>query len=133
MRRVVITGMGAQTPVANGARATWDALVAGHSGIERITLFDPSPYTHQLAGEVKNFDNSSIDAKEVRHMDRYVQFAVVATQEALADAAGIDRTYVSALERRKYSLSIDRLDQLAATLGVEPHILLMSETPQSAG
>jgi DNA-binding XRE family transcriptional regulator len=55
------------------------------------------------------------------------------SQEALADAAGIDRTYVSALERRKYSLSIDRLDQLAATLGVEPHILLMSEAPQSAG
>ncbi len=53
------------------------------------------------------------------------------SQEALADAAGIDRTYVSALERRKYSLSIDRLDQLAATLGVEPHILLMSEAPQS--
>jgi transcriptional regulator with XRE-family HTH domain len=55
------------------------------------------------------------------------------SQEALADAAGIDRTYVSALERRKYSLSIDRLDLLAATLGVEPHILLMSEAPQSAG
>jgi DNA-binding XRE family transcriptional regulator len=55
------------------------------------------------------------------------------SQEALADAAGIDRTYVSALERRKYSLSIDRLDQLAATLGVEPHILLMSEVAQPPG
>jgi len=55
------------------------------------------------------------------------------SQEALADAAGIDRTYVSALERRKYSLSIDRLDQLATTLGVEPYILLMSEVPHSAG
>jgi len=51
------------------------------------------------------------------------------SQEALADAAGIDRTYVSALERRKYSLSIDRLDQLALSLGVEPHALLMSELP----
>ncbi|TPG20981.1 XRE family transcriptional regulator [Sphingomonas koreensis] len=51
------------------------------------------------------------------------------SQEALADAAGIDRTYVSALERRKYSLSIDRLDQLALSLGVAPHILLMSELP----
>lgn len=55
------------------------------------------------------------------------------SQEALADAARIDRTYVSALERLKYSLSIDRLDQLAAALGVEPYILLMSETPSSAG
>jgi transcriptional regulator with XRE-family HTH domain len=55
------------------------------------------------------------------------------SQEALADAAGIDRTYVSALERRKYSLSIDRLDQLAATLGVEPYMLLMFDATQSAG
>ena len=86
MRRVVITGLGALTPVANGARASWDGLVAGRSGIERITLFDPSPYSQQLAGEVKNFDNSSIDAKEVRHMDRYTQLALVATQEALADS-----------------------------------------------
>jgi len=53
------------------------------------------------------------------------------SQEALADAAGIDRTYVSALERRKYSISIDRLDQLAASLEVEPHILLMEELPAS--
>lgn len=51
------------------------------------------------------------------------------SQEALADAAGIDRTYVSALERLKYSLSIDRLDKLAATLDVEPHVLLMSDPP----
>jgi len=49
------------------------------------------------------------------------------SQEALADSAGIDRTYVSALERQKYSLSIDRLDQLAASLGVEPYVLLKSE------
>ena len=54
------------------------------------------------------------------------------SQEALADAAGIDRTYVSALERRKYSISIDRLDQLAASLEVEPHILLMEELPASS-
>jgi transcriptional regulator with XRE-family HTH domain len=51
------------------------------------------------------------------------------SQEALADAAGIDRTYVSALERQKYSISIDRLDQLALQLGVEPHVLLMADTP----
>jgi transcriptional regulator with XRE-family HTH domain len=53
------------------------------------------------------------------------------SQEALADAAGIDRTYVSALERRKYSLSIDRLDQIASSLGVEPHVLLMPAPPTS--
>jgi len=53
------------------------------------------------------------------------------SQEALADAAGIDRTYVSALERQKYSLSIDRLDQIASSLGVEPHVLLMPALPVS--
>lgn len=51
------------------------------------------------------------------------------SQEALGHAANIDRTYVSALERQKYSLSIDRLDRLAHTLGVEPYVLLMPELP----
>ncbi len=51
------------------------------------------------------------------------------SQEALAHIAGIDRTYVSALERQKYSISIDRLDQLAKPLGVEPHVLLMKTLP----
>lgn len=51
------------------------------------------------------------------------------SQEALADAAGIDRTYVSALERRKYSISIDRLDQIAGPLGVEAYMLLMERMP----
>jgi DNA-binding XRE family transcriptional regulator len=55
------------------------------------------------------------------------------SQEALAHDAGIDRTYVSALERRKYSLSIDRLDQIAKSLGVEPHILIMPEGAQRKG
>ena len=86
MRRVVITGMGALSPVANGARATWDGLLAGRSGIERSTLFDPSPYPQQLAGEIKGFDPSSIDPKELRHMDRYVQLALVAAREALDDS-----------------------------------------------
>ncbi len=55
------------------------------------------------------------------------------SQEALAHIAGIDRTYVSALERRKYSISIDRLDQLAKPLGVEPHVLLMKDMPKDMG
>lgn len=55
------------------------------------------------------------------------------SQEALGDAAGIDRTYVSALERRKYSISIDRLDQLAKSLGVKPYVLLMETMPDTKG
>jgi 3-oxoacyl-[acyl-carrier-protein] synthase II len=86
MRRVVITGMGAVTPVGNSRGETWEAFKAGRSGVARITLFDPSPYDIQIAGEVKNFDNSSINPKEARHMDRNVQFAMVAGQEALRES-----------------------------------------------
>jgi 3-oxoacyl-[acyl-carrier-protein] synthase II len=86
MRRVVVTGMGALTPVGNSLEETWTAFKEGKPGVARITLFDPSPYEIQIGGEVKNFDNSSINPKELRHMDRSVQFAVVAAQEALRDA-----------------------------------------------
>ncbi|HEX6607764.1 MAG TPA: beta-ketoacyl-ACP synthase II [Chloroflexia bacterium] len=86
MRRVVVTGMGALTPVGNNLEETWTAFKEGKPGVARITLFDPSPYEIQIGGEVKNFDNSSINPKELRHMDRSVQFAVVAAQEALRDA-----------------------------------------------
>ncbi|MGI8586830.1 MAG: beta-ketoacyl-ACP synthase II [Chloroflexia bacterium] len=86
MRRVVITGMGAVTPVGNTIPETWEALKAGRSGVARITLFDPSPFEVQIAGEVKGFDNSGIHPKELRHMDRNTQFAIVAGQEALRDA-----------------------------------------------
>ncbi|HEX9987082.1 MAG TPA: beta-ketoacyl-ACP synthase II [Chloroflexia bacterium] len=86
-RRVVITGVGAVTPVGNTARETWDNLVAGVSGVGRITLFDPNDYGIQIAGEVKEFNpGDDIDPKEVRHMDRSVQFAIVATKQALRDA-----------------------------------------------
>ncbi|MDQ6694531.1 MAG: beta-ketoacyl-ACP synthase II [Chloroflexota bacterium] len=86
-RRVVITGLGAVTPVGNSAAGTWRNLVEGVSGIGPITLFDPAEYAVKIAGEVKGFSSEGIiDPKEVRHMDRSVQFAVVAAQEALRDA-----------------------------------------------
>ncbi len=88
-RRVVVTGLGALTPVGNTAQETWRNLLAGVSGIGRITLFDPSEYAIQIAGEVKNFapTEDELDPKEARHMDRSVQFAVVAAKQALHDAA----------------------------------------------
>lgn len=86
-RRVVITGVGAVTPVGNDVPSTWEALVAGRSGIAEITLFDASPYNVRIAGEVKNFTPTAfIPPSEARRMDRCVQFAVVATGEALRDA-----------------------------------------------
>ncbi|HEX8600457.1 MAG TPA: beta-ketoacyl-ACP synthase II [Chloroflexia bacterium] len=87
-RRVVVTGLGAVTPVGNTAEETWRNMLAGKSGIGQITLFDTTDYAIKIAGQVKDFDpGEEIDAKEVRHMDRSVQFAVVASKQALRDAA----------------------------------------------
>ncbi|WP_093791854.1 beta-ketoacyl-ACP synthase II [Sporomusa acidovorans] len=89
-RRVVITGMGAITPVGIGTNTVWQSLIAGKSGIDRITHFDPSEYSTQIAGEVKDFDPTQyIDKKEAKRMDRCTQFAVSAAKMAFEDA-GID-------------------------------------------
>lgn len=90
LKRVVITGVGALTPVGNSAPETWEALVNGKSGIAPITAFDASNFKTQFAGEVKNFDPSNvIDRKEARKMDRYSQFSVCVADEALKDS-GLD-------------------------------------------
>jgi 3-oxoacyl-[acyl-carrier-protein] synthase II len=87
-RRVVITGLGAVAPVGNTVPEIWENLLAGKSGLGRITLFDASEYSIQVAGEVKDFvpTEEDIDPKEARHMDRSVQFAIVASKQALRDA-----------------------------------------------
>ncbi|MFN2484835.1 MAG: beta-ketoacyl-ACP synthase II [Candidatus Limnocylindria bacterium] len=86
-RRVVVTGIGALTPLGNDVATTWDGLVAGRSGIDRIAAFDPSRLTSQVAGEVKGFDPLTVmDRKEVRRNDRYVHLVWAATLEALRDA-----------------------------------------------
>ncbi|MDE3092000.1 MAG: beta-ketoacyl-[acyl-carrier-protein] synthase II, partial [Chloroflexota bacterium] len=85
--RVVVTGVGALTPVGNDVTTTWENLKAGQSGIARITLFDASALTTQIAGEVKGFDpKQHFDVKDARRLERFVQFAVVAAREAIADA-----------------------------------------------
>src|SRR6266566_5140515 len=86
-RRVVVTGMGMITPLGRDTDSTWAGLTEGRSGIDRITMFDPTGYRGQVAGEVKDFDPSLyLDPKDSRHMDRSVQFAVASTSEALRDA-----------------------------------------------
>jgi 3-oxoacyl-[acyl-carrier-protein] synthase II len=88
-RRVVVTGMGAVTPLGLDVATTWDAMVAGRSGIGAITAFDPSRLTCRIAGEVKGFDCSSVlDRKDQRRNDRYVQFSLVAARQAM-DQAGL--------------------------------------------
>lgn len=86
-RRVVITGMGAVTPIGNDVPSYWDSLVAGRSGIDRITVFDPSRLDAKIAGEVKGFEPELVmPKKEVRRHDRYVHFAWAASHEAMRDA-----------------------------------------------
>jgi beta-ketoacyl-acyl-carrier-protein synthase II len=87
-RRVVVTGLGAVTPVGNSVAETWSNLLAGCSGIDTITLFDASGFDVRIGGEVKNFKpEEHISSKELRHMDRSTRFALVAAKEAAADAA----------------------------------------------
>ena len=86
-RRVVVTGMGALTPIGNDVPAFWDGLVNARSGIGPITLFDTRNVPSKIAGEVRGFDADAVmPKKEVRRNDRYVHYAWAATAEALRDA-----------------------------------------------
>jgi len=89
--RVVVTGLGTINPLGHDVATTWEALVAGRSGVDYITLFDPSPYQTRFAGEVKGFDAQALlGRKEARRLDRFAQFAMVAARQAVADAGLIE-------------------------------------------
>jgi 3-oxoacyl-[acyl-carrier-protein] synthase II len=86
-RRVAVTGLGVISPIGSNVNTFWTNLVNGVSGIQRIERFDPSAFSTQIAGLVTDFaPESHFDAKELRHMDRFVQFAVAAGKQAMADA-----------------------------------------------
>jgi 3-oxoacyl-[acyl-carrier-protein] synthase II len=90
LKRVVVTGLGALTPVGNTAEETWNNLIAGTSGAGPITRFDASLFKTHFACEVKDFQpNDLLDRKEARRMDRFTQFGVVVANEAIADS-GLD-------------------------------------------
>ena len=85
--RVVITGLGAVTPIGIGKEKFWEALKTGTNGVGRITHFDPTGYTAQIAGEIPDFDPAQfIDKKELKRMDRYTHFALAAAKLAVEDA-----------------------------------------------
>lgn len=87
-RRVVVTGLGAITPIGNNLQDYWDGLSNGVSGCALTTQFDTSKFKTKFSCEVKNFDPTQfIDRKEARRMDRFTQFAIVSTDEAIKDAA----------------------------------------------
>ena len=86
-KRVVVTGLGAITPIGIGKDEFWQSLLNGKSGIGKITHFDASEYTTQIAGEVKDFDPAKyIDKKEAKRMDPFTQFAVAASKMAFEDS-----------------------------------------------
>jgi 3-oxoacyl-[acyl-carrier-protein] synthase II len=85
-RRVVVTGIGIVSPVGSGVAKAWDNLSNGRSGIGPITRFDASRLTTQIVGEVKDFDPSPLNPKEMRRMDTFIHYGLVASVEALKDA-----------------------------------------------
>ena len=90
--RVVITGVGLMSPVGLGTEQTWQALLAGKSGVSRITHFDASNFACQIAAELKGFDPLNwIEKKEARKMGRFIHIAIAAGDEALK-AAGLQIT-----------------------------------------
>jgi 3-oxoacyl-[acyl-carrier-protein] synthase II len=87
LRRVVITGMGAITPLGNTVKEYWEGLIAGHSGIDLITNFDTSLHSCKIAATVKNFDPYEyLEPKEIKHTSRFAQFAIAASLQAIANA-----------------------------------------------
>lgn len=87
-RRVVVTGLGALTPLGNSALESWEGAIAGKSGIGPITKFDSTSFATKIAGEIKNFDPLQfVDKKEVRRYDDFILYALAAAEMAMADAA----------------------------------------------
>ena len=102
LKRVVVTGLGALTPIGNNVEEYWDALVAGKSGSAPITYFDSDKFKTKFACELKNFDVLEFfDRKEARKLDRFAQYAIVASDEAIKDSGmdmdTIDKTRVGVI------------------------------------
>jgi len=89
-RRVVVTGLGIVSPVGTGVPEAWKSILAGKSGISRITHFDPAPFSSQIAGEVKGFDPAQyLSAKEARRFDTFIHYGLAGAIEAIKDS-GLD-------------------------------------------
>lgn len=110
--RVVVTGVGAVTPLGTGVDTFWPQVVAGTNGVRRISLIDPEPYTTQVAAEVPDFEVGDwLDKKDARRMDRFLHFAVASATMALQDS-GIELT--EDLKMSLESLSAPELVVLAS-------------------
>ena len=102
LRRVVVTGMGALTPIGNDLGSYWNGLVSGKSGADHITYFDTSKFKTQFACELKGYDPlNHFDRKESRKLDKFAQYAIVCSDEAIKNANldldSIDKTRVGVI------------------------------------
>jgi 3-oxoacyl-[acyl-carrier-protein] synthase II len=105
-RRVVITGMGTINPCGLTVPETWDALLAGKSGIGMITRFDTTDFACKIAGEIKGFEpDKFIDKKEQKKMDIFIQYAMAAAHEAMDDS-GLAGMELSKAERERFGINI---------------------------
>ena len=87
LHRVVVTGLGAVTPIGNTVQDYWSGLISGRNGVSAITLFDASDHACRFAAEVKDFNPTGlIEPKEAKRWDRFCKFGVVAAKQAVADA-----------------------------------------------
>lgn len=124
-RRVVITGLGAVTPLGNNVKDTWEAMKAGKNGIAPITLFDTAAYKAKLAAEVKGFDPKEyLEINETLRTDRYTQFAIAAAQQAVDDS-GIE----SNVEPERFAVEIGTGIGGIRTFEIE-HTKLMEKGPR---
>lgn len=142
-RRVVITGMGAITPIGNSVKEFFDNVMAGNCGVDFINCFDTEAYTVKLAAQVKNFEPKNyMDAKEARRMDRFSQLAVAASREAVADS-GLD---LENIDKERFGVivgsgigAIDDIEKETNTLRdkgpkrVNPLFIPMTITNMAAG
>jgi 3-oxoacyl-[acyl-carrier-protein] synthase II len=124
MHRVAVTGLGAVTPLGNDWRSTWDAAVAGRSGIDFITAFDASEFPVRIAAEVKDFDPTAVvGPKEARRFDRNVLLSLAAATESWADA-GLEGVYEPARVGVLFGTAIGGIIQI-----VEQHDALLERGP----
>jgi 3-oxoacyl-[acyl-carrier-protein] synthase II len=128
-RRVVITGIGAVTPLSPSAEGTWKRLINGESGIGLISIFDTTDSPCKIAGEIKHGDGEHflnidkyIDIKEQRKMDRFIHFAICA-----ADQAIIDSGWIADSDEQKYRTGIMMASGIGGLPAIEKTVIHMEE------
>lgn len=125
-RRVVVTGIGSLTPIGNSASETWSAALAGKNGVDKISIFDASNHSCQIAAEVKNFNpEDHIPKKDIKRYDKYSVFAIVSAREAWSNAGLVDNTLNPSRLGCIFGVGIGGLSTLE-----ENHIALLEGGPR---